>query len=118
MKNEGFEDAIFAHEARNSALLRVFQEKKVDLREPRKIECHFWTRNGDDAKALAVSLNNRGFKILVQGLASRRDDSIRCNVEAEIRQSIDLTMRREFIEDLVRLARAHNSIYDGWGTLV
>jgi len=118
MKNRIIEEAILAHETRNEALRRLFQEKRVDLTEPRSIEFHFWTWSRDAAEALAADLTGRGFKILAQGPAAQKEDRKRWNVEGEIRQSIDLTMRREVIEELVRLAGSHNSIYDGWGTLV
>jgi regulator of RNase E activity RraB len=118
MKHQTIEEAILGHEGRNEALRRVFQEKRVDLSETRSIECHFWAPDRDNAAALAAGLSNRGFKILVQVPAVRKVDFDRRNVEAEIRQSIDLTMRREFIEELVRLAYSHNSTFDGWGTLI
>jgi len=118
MKHQSIEEAILGHENRNEALRRLFQERRVDLSEARSIECHFWTSGRDNAAALAAGLSDRGFKILVQAPTAEKMDSDRWNVEAEIRQSIDLTMRREFIEELVRLAGSHNSTFDGLGTLV
>jgi regulator of RNase E activity RraB len=118
MQQQKLQEAILAHETRNVALRRLFQEKGVDLSEARCIECHFWAGGRDAAAALAAGLTDRGFKILAQGRAAQKEDRNRWNVEGEIRQSIDLTMRREFIEELVRLAGSHNSTFDGWGTLV
>ena len=118
MKHQTIEEAILGHEGRNEALRLVFQEKRVDLSEARSVECHFWAPGRESAAALAAGLSDRGFKILVQVPGARKADSDRWNVEAEIRQSIDLTMRREFIEELVRLAYSHNSTFDGWGTLI
>ena len=110
------DEMIEGHEARNKALRRVFIEKGLDLREPRLIECHFWTWSSQDADDIAKSLVALGFKILrQQQAASPRDPSL-WNVEAGITQSIELTLRREFKDELVRLAAAYSGEYDGWGT--
>lgn len=110
-------DAIIeGHEARNKALRRLFIEKGANLREPRFIECHFWTWSSEDADGIAKSLVALGFKILVQRQATSPSDSSLWNVEAGITQSIELTLRREFTDELVRLAAAHSGEYDGWGT--
>lgn len=112
------EEIIAGHEARNASLRHVFLEKRVDLTEPRRIECHFWAWSGEDAADLGESLKSRGFEILVQRPATIATDPKRWNLEAAIRQSIDLTMRREFTDELVRLAASHRGLYDGWGTLI
>lgn len=112
------DEIISGHEARDASLRRVFLERKVDFTEPRVIECHFWTWSEKDAVSLAEALKSRAFKILAQRPAAITGDPQRWNVEAAIRQSIDLTMRREFIDELVRLADSHSGIYDGWGTQI
>ena len=112
------EDIISGHEARNASLRRVFLEKKVDLTEPRKIECHFWTWSPKDAAQLAESLKGRGFEILTQHPAAAAGDPARWNLEAAVRQSIELTMRPECTDELVSLADSHGGLYDGWGTSV
>jgi hypothetical protein len=115
MTEGSIEELILAHEARDEELRNVFLEKKADLREPRTIECHFWTWSEQDAQQLAAALKRRGFQILVQRSAGIDGDPNRRNLEAAISQSIDLTMRREFIDELVRLADSHGGLYDGWG---
>jgi hypothetical protein len=112
------EEIISGHEARDTSLRHVFLEKKVDLTEPRMIECHFWTWSAQDADGLAEALRKRSFKLLALRPAGIAEDPDRWNLEVAIRQSIDLTMRREFIDELVRLADTHGGIYDGWGTRV
>ncbi len=112
------EEIISGHEARNSSLRNFFLEKNVDLAEPRKIECHFWSWSGEDAANLAEALKRRGFEILTEHPAAIPRDPNRWNVEAAVRQSIDLTMRREFTDELVRLADFHKGLYDGWGTRI
>lgn len=118
MTEESIEDLILAHEARDAELRNVFLEKKADLREPRTIECHFWTWGEQEAQQLAAALKRRGFQILVQRSARIDGDPNRWNLEAAIKQSIDLTMRREFIDELVRLADFYGGLYDGWGTRI
>jgi regulator of ribonuclease activity B len=110
------EEAISGHEARNTALRRVFIEKGADFGEPRLIECHFWAWSKEDAADLAERLTIRGFRILAQRPAATPNDPRLWNVEAEIHQSIELTLRREFTDELVRVAAAHSGRYDGWGT--
>jgi hypothetical protein len=112
------EEAISGHEARNTALRRVFIEKGVDFAEPRLIECHFWTWSKEDAAGLTEALATRGFRILAQGPTASSNDPCLWNVEAGIRQSIELTLRHEFTDQLVRIAAAHSGRYDGWGTRV
>ena len=117
-ENKTIEEIISGHEARNASLRRVFSEKEVDLAESRQIECHFWTRGREDALGLSESLKSRGFEILTQRPAAIAGDQGRWNLEAAVRQSIDLTMRPEFTDELVRLADSHSGLYDGWGTCV
>jgi hypothetical protein len=110
------EEAISGHEARNTALRRAFIEKRADFSEPRLIECHFWASSNEDAAGLTTALTTRGFRILAQRPAASPNDPSLWNVEAEIHQSIELTLRHEFTDELVRVAAAHSARYDGWGT--
>lgn len=112
------EEIISNHEARDASLRRVFLEKNVDLTDARTIECHFWTWSRESAARLGEALKSRGFEILVQHPAAIAGDPDRWNLEAAIRQSIDLTMRREFIDELVRLSDSCGGLYDGWGTRI
>jgi hypothetical protein len=112
------DEVIAGHEARNASLRRVFSQKQIDLMEPRRIECHFWTRSRKGATELGEALKTRGFEILRQNRAATRGDAGQWNLEAAVRQSIDLTIRREFTDELVKLADSHGGVYDGWGTSV
>ena len=112
------EKALAAHERRNAELCRVFTERNIDTSEPRLIECHFWAGSRVTAEELAKDLAARGFSILRMKLSHSQSEPSLWNVEAGIRQTIDLTIRREFTDDLVRLALAHASEYDGWGTRI
>ena len=112
------EQIISGHEVRNASLRQVFLDRKVDLKEPRKIECHFWSWSRKDTAELAVSLKSRGFEILAQRPAAIPGDSDRWDLEAAVKQSIELTLRPEFTDELVRLADSHGGIYDGWGTSI
>jgi hypothetical protein len=110
------EAIIQGHESRNAALRQTLIEKGVDLGEPRTIECHFWSWSPANAASLAEDLASRGFEILAQRSARSPRDPQLWNVEAAIKQSAELTLRREFTDELVRIAAAHFGKYDGWGT--
>jgi Regulator of ribonuclease activity B len=107
---------IRGHESRNDALRQTLVDKEVDLGEHRTIECHFWSWSEGNAASLAQDLANKGFEILAQRSARSSRDPELWNVEAAIKQSIELTLRREFTDELVRTAAAHFGKYDGWGT--
>jgi hypothetical protein len=66
---------------------------------------------------MAEELTNRGFVITRRAAPSSRDSTL-WNIDAGITQSINLTLRPEFTDELVRLAAAHSSRYDGWGTQI
>jgi len=118
MTEQGIEEAISGHVARNAALRQMFLEKGIDLGHPRLVECHFWTWSRESADGLGESLKRRGFAILVQRPAALADDPSRWNLEAGVEQSIELTMRCEFTDELVRLADSFQGCYDGWGTSI
>lgn len=83
----------------------------MDINGLRPIDFHFWAASSEDAEALAEALRSQGFTILVQRRAATPDAAMPWNVEAQASQSVDLTLRRDFTEGLVRLANAHNSRY-------
>jgi hypothetical protein len=112
------DEAIAGHQLRNEALRRLFLERGVDLKEPRKIECHFWTLGEEAAVQLEAALVTRGFAPIRQNRIENPSDSYCWNLEVGITQTIDLTIRREFTDELVRLAVAHSGKYDGWGTSI
>jgi regulator of RNase E activity RraB len=110
------EAIIQGHESRNAALRQMLIEKGADLGEPRTIECHFWCWSRAASATLADDLASRGFEILTQRSARSSRDPELWNIEAAIKQSAELTLRREFTDELVRIAAAHFGKYDGWGT--
>lgn len=118
MDDAKLQQAVQAHEGRNAALRKTFLEKNVDMRMARDIDLHFWASGEASASALAESLSRLGFAVPVPRPAPTAGDVNLWNVEARVRQSIDLTMRREFITDVVRLADSHGGVFDGWGTLL
>jgi regulator of RNase E activity RraB len=110
------EEIIEGHESRNEALRQTLVAKGIDLGEPRVIECHFWAWSEENAASLAEDVVRQGFQILVRRPADSVKDPKLWNVEAAIKQSIELTLRREFTDELVRTAARHLGKYDGWGT--
>jgi len=118
MDHEKLQQSVRAHEGRNAALRRVFLEKNIDTRAIRDIDLHFWAWGQADATALAESLGRLGFQVPTPQRFPKQDDPNLWNVEARVRQSIDLTMRPELISDLIKLADSHDAVFDGWGTLL
>jgi regulator of ribonuclease activity B len=118
INEQQIQDAVAGHEGRNASLKRLLLEKKVDTDGPRAIDFHFWAASSADAEDLANALRSQGFTILVQRRAATPSASLPWNVEAQAVQSVELTIRRDFTDGLVRLANRHNSRYDGCGTLL
>lgn len=111
-------DAIAGHDSRNVALKRLLVDKGINCQDPRIIEFHFWSATQIDADSLAKALASQGFAILTTRKAASTAAPLPWNVEAQANQSVELTVRQDFTEGMVRLAKAHNSSYDGWGTLL
>jgi S-adenosylhomocysteine hydrolase len=118
VRDEDLQSTIEAHQRRNASLRDLLITKGVDLTEPRIVECHFWSTGEDNARALAKALEIRGFKIRVLRAARTANERYLWNVETAVKQSPEITMRPEFTDDLVKLASAFESRYDGWGTQV
>ena len=110
------QEAVSGHAARNAQLQEALRKKRVDIKSSRPIDCHFWAGSRKAAQELAQALRSRGFTILVQRKAATPSVDFPWNVEARVIQSVDLTTRPEFTDELVRLAFSHHSVYDGWGT--
>jgi hypothetical protein len=109
------EQAISDHDARNVELRRGFIEKEVELDEVRTVEFHFWTWSKEHAAGLARALEDRRFLVALKHAAASSSDPSVWNVEATIKQSIDLTLRHEFTDELVHVAAEFSGRYDGWG---
>jgi hypothetical protein len=118
MARDKINEAISGHEGRNAALRTLLIEKKVNLIEPRVIECHFWTWSEEDTIHLGSALESRGFTVLLRRQAAKRDDQDLWNLEVAVTQSVEVTTSPEFTEDLVRVADSHHGRYDGWGTSI
>jgi hypothetical protein len=108
------EQAISDHDVRNAELRRGFIEKNVDLDEARTVEFHLWTWSKDDAAGLAKALEDRGFLVVLKHPEPSSSDPSLCKIEATIKQSIELTLRHEFSDELVRVAAGHSGRYEGW----
>ena len=109
---------IAGHNARNASLKQLLIERNVDICSPRPIDFHFYVASQTDADRLVNALRLRGLTILVNRRAARPNPDLPWNVEAQVAQSVELTIQPEFTEDLVRLAESYNGTYDGWGTLI
>jgi Regulator of ribonuclease activity B len=108
------EHAISDHDARNAELRRGFIEKEVDLDEARMVEFHFWAWSKEDAAGLTKALEDRGFLVHSKRSTTSSGDPSLWNIEATIKQSIELTLRHEFTDELVRVAAQYCGRYDEW----
>jgi hypothetical protein len=108
------EQTISDHDAKNAELRSGFIERRVDLDEARTVEFHFRAWSKQYAAGLAKALENRGFLVLSKSSSTSSSEPSFWNLEATIRQSIDLTLRHEFTDELVRVAAQHCARYDGW----
>jgi len=86
------------------------------LTEERPVDVHFWAWDQTDAANLARELYRRGYLVTVIARADAEQDEECWNVEAGAKIAPQNVLSDEFTEDLVRLAAAHDSAYDGWGT--
>lgn len=118
MTEEDIQGTISRHRSRNAQLRQVLIEKRVSLTEERPIDVHFWAWDQTDAAVLARELYRRGYLVTVIARSALDQDEERWNVEAGAKIAPQRALSDEFSEDLVRLATAHDSVYDGWGTAV
>jgi putative heme degradation protein len=118
MDEEKLQKSLLAHEDRNAALRKVFLKRNIDMRAARDIDLHFLAWGQANAIALAESLGRSGLQVPVRRPAIEQDGQDLWNVEAYVKQSIDLTMRPDLITDLIKLADSHGGVFDGWGTLL
>src|SRR5690242_1409325 len=93
--------SVVEHQARNGELRILLIKKGVDLCAPRKIDCYFVIDGSENAQRLAASLVDLGFQILDQDPSPSPKNPHSWNLEASIQQSAELTIRREFTEELV-----------------
>ena len=118
MSQESIAQELSGHRERNRALRTKFEERKVDLAEPRPIEFHFWAWTQRDAAVLGRALYQMGFLIRLLTPAPQPDDPDRWSVEAGAKISLTQALGDELTEKLVKLASAEDAVFDGWGTSV
>lgn len=118
MTEEEIQGAISRHRSRNAELRQVLTAKGVSLTQERPVDVHFWAWDQSDAAVLARELYRRGYLVTAIARAAAEQDEERWNVEAGATIAPQKVLSDEFTEDLVRLAAAHDSAYDGWGTSV
>ncbi|MBE0656077.1 MAG: ribonuclease E inhibitor RraB [Bryobacteraceae bacterium] len=119
MTEDEIQGTISRHRSRNAELRQVLTANGVSLTQERPVDVHFWSWDQSDAAALARELYRRGYLVTLIARASAESrDEERWNVEAGAKIAPQKVLRDEFTEDLVRLASAHDSAYDGWGTAI
>ena len=116
MTEEEIQDEISRHRSRNAQLRQVLTEKRVSLAEQRPIDIHFWAWDQTVAAILGRELYSHGYLVTVIARADAGQGEQRWNIEAGANIAPEKVLSDDFTEDLVRLATAHDAVYDGWGT--
>ena len=110
------ESILESHHARSRELLKLIASKGADPNLPRDIDLHFWTFGEDAARSLCTALEARGYSSVRWNRADA-DPSL-WNVETCIQASPASVAAPAFVEDLARLADAHDGEFDCWGTSI
>jgi hypothetical protein len=118
MMSEETAEAILRHRHRNQSLKRLFEEKGINLDEPRPTDFHFWAWSQRDAAVLGKRLYEMGFLIRLLAPASIENDPDRWSVEAGAKIPLAESLGDSLTEKLVHLAAAEDAVFDGWGTSV
>ncbi len=107
-------EQVTGHATRNQELITLIVRKGGDLAARRLIDLHFWAPDEESAGRLVEALREFG----VGKVVSNQTESAPSlwNVEGQIPASVDQVVADAFVEDLVSLAVAHGSEFDGWGT--
>jgi hypothetical protein len=118
MTEKAITKEIAGHRERNRELRAKFEERNVDLDDPRAIEFHFWAWSQRDAAVLGRTLYQMGFLLRLLAPAPGENDPDRWSVEAGTKIPLSQALGNELTEKLVKLAAAEDSVFDGWGTSV
>lgn len=110
--------AIKEHRDRNHVLKLNFEQRGVDLHDPRPIDFHFWAWTQRDAAILARSLYQMGFLVRLLAPAPAPNDADRWSIEAGAKIPLIQATGDELTEKLVRIAADEDGVFDGWGTSV
>jgi len=118
MTQKAIAKEINGHRERNRELRAKFEERNLDLDEPRPIEFHFWAWSQRDAAVLGSSLYQMGFLVRLLAPAPAENDPDRWSVEAGTKIPLTQALGDELAEKLVKIAAAEDAVFDGWGTSV
>jgi regulator of RNase E activity RraB len=110
--------AINGHRERNLSLRKDFEQKGVNLDEPRSIEFHFWAWTQRDAAVVAKALYKMGFFVTLIAPAPTDGDAERWSVETGAKIPLTQALGDDLTGKLVNLADAEDSVFDGWGTSI
>ena len=115
---ETIAQSIAEHRKRNVELRATFENRHVNLEEPRPIDFHFWAWTQRDAAVLGRSLYEIGFLIRLLAPAAAENDPERWALEAGAKISLKEALSDELTERLVTLATREDAVFDGWGTSI
>ena len=114
MKESQIAGYILQHDARNLQLKRRLAERGIDWRTEYQVTCRFRAPGRQQASELASELQQKGFTALELAGPPARQAAGFWRVVARRRQSLEQAASHEFTEEMVRMAAALASFYDGW----
>jgi hypothetical protein len=118
MSKKSIVKELSGHRERNRELRVNFEQRNVDLDEPRPIEFHFWAWTQRDAAVLGRSLYQMGFLLRLLAPAPTDADPDRWTVEAGAKIPLTQALGDELAEKLIKLAATEDAVFDGWGTSI
>lgn len=117
MNERSNKDSLEGHTARNAALVESITSKGGDLNRDRTIDCFFFAPTEEDAISLSQALQAIGLREL--SLSSADDDyELPWTVEGAITSNVTAFTSPQQTEQMVHIAAAHHSVFDGWGAVL
>ena len=118
LSDKAIRDAIHGHRNRNLALRAQFEERGVDLDQPRSVDFHFWAPTQRDAAVLARSLYKKGFLIHLRAPAPAENEPDRWSIDGGVKIPLTQALSERLTEELIKLASDEEATFDGWGTSI
>jgi hypothetical protein len=106
---------VESHKRRSAGVLRRLTAAGVPLDAPRSVIFHFWSPNQKDAALLSRMLYERGYLVLEIARGTNPDGDSAWKVDAGVTWAPEMAGHPDVMEELIRLAIAFRSEFDGWG---
>jgi hypothetical protein len=116
MNDLEIQDQALAHDDRNRQILATLASKGVDLSSRRSIDLYFATGSQAHMLELMAALKANGLVDVRVNPATIAGP--KWTIEARTQAAPQDVATGQYTRSLVRLALAHEAVYDGWGTEV